>query len=204
MGAQYERRTVHMRRMAVELMRKEGRPICVVELMTYISKMDGGLWGFVRSKSVDYTRAVLGSSAPGQFRRFRCPEWIAGRPGENGRRVYWGECGVRYGSEWEDGGVRENGGVEVTAGGEKSRPREKSGLAPTSSVFEGRSGDGRRPVLEGVEALGGGGEVCGWGQSRVGEVESDSYEVLLREWEDEEPLGRCSLGGWEGDCEICW
>jgi hypothetical protein len=183
------------------------------------------LWRFISSKSVDYTGAVMGSSRPGVYRRFRCPEWMANQKGGNGRRVYWGESKVKYDSSWEAlcvGSVVGREGGEEDEGGKcgwkwRWRWERKDRRCSDCSICEGEPVNARvcgevservlgkdvNEVNEGSE----GGEVreCGSNASLVREVDDDaeSYVGVLREWDEWEGNGRC-VEEWWWDCGWYW
>jgi hypothetical protein len=138
-----ERLTVLVRRKAEELMRKERRPVSVSEIQCYMSKVNPELSREVSGKSVDYVRAVLGTSRVGRFRKFRCPRWEGLGSGESPRKPYCGECGVRYEEKWE----RESGDA---SDGASEGGRESDGEG------EGESGSGRGEGRGGERA----GEEC--------------------------------------------
>ena len=148
-----ERLTVLVRSIAEELMRKECRPVSVSEIQCYMSKMNGELSRKVSGKSVDYVRAVLGTSRVGRFRKFRCPSWVGLGAGESPRKLYWGECGVRYDEEWERESESE---VDLMESGEGRRTRKGEGKGMMKVARVGVEGSEERWNGVGVGASGGG------------------------------------------------
>ena len=187
-----ERLTVLVRGIAEELMRKEWRPVSVSEIQCYMSKMNPELSRKVSGKSVDYVRAVLGTSRVGRFRKFRCPSWVGLGSGESPRKLYWGECGVRYGEEWERESEEK---VEVEEGGGKLEGSRKEKGRRVRKVGVGVNGGG-------VEKWNGVGVVGGVGVGGVGVGVGEVFGGVLGCVEGVESVWGKGMGRVEGEREV--